>query len=199
MKIQERLLQKFGELYPRGRVIFNEGDTGEAVFYILSGRVQIEKTSGRVKKVLAIFEAGDYFGEMAAFILSPRTATARAIDDSYIAVIDRDTFHSLLRNSGEVASLMLEEFARRLKLTSDFLDNATQVNSRLKSILFLIKEGAGLAGDIHAGALAAYLKNEPGEAEGVLQWLESKGVVKLAGDRVVSVDEQALWSVVESI
>lgn len=199
MKVQERLLQRFGERFPSGSVIFREGDQGDAVYYILSGRVQIEKAAGRVKKILAIFNPGDYFGEMAAFILSTRTATARAVADSYIAVIDRATFHSLLRDSGEVSSMMLEEFAKRLKLTSDSLDQISQQNSRLKAALFLLNKGINQSEPVRADDLALYLKKGLDEAESVLKWLENEGVITLEDGRVISVDEQALLTLVEEL
>jgi membrane protein len=45
--IDERLLRKFGRLYNRSEYIFHEGETGQSLYYILSGRVRMEKNAGR--------------------------------------------------------------------------------------------------------------------------------------------------------
>jgi CRP/FNR family cyclic AMP-dependent transcriptional regulator len=192
MKLQERLLQRFGRCYPKGKNIFQEGDIGQDVYYILSGQVQIEKGTGKLKKILTTLAPGEYFGEMSAIIPSPRTATAYTLDDSYIAVIGRETFQALLRNSGEVSFLILQESARRLKTTSDLLDQASQSLTRLKALLFLLSdEGAGPEGPV-LERLAAYLHKDPQETAAILEWLDSEGVIELKDGRIDSLDEHAL-------
>ena len=86
LKVDERLFKKFGRVYPQGKTIFNEGDKGNEMFYILSGRVRLEKEAGQVKKTLMEMGQGQYFGEMAALIDAPRTAKAMALEDSNLAV-----------------------------------------------------------------------------------------------------------------
>ena len=97
MQIDERLFRKFGRLYGPDEYIFREGDIGQNIFYILSGRVRMEKSAGQAKKVLAEMGPGEYFGEMAALIHAPRTASARSLEESHIAVINGDTLRSLLQ------------------------------------------------------------------------------------------------------
>ena len=99
-RIDERLFRKFGRFYDRGEYIFQEGETGQNIFYILSGRVRMEKKAGRGNKVLAEMGPGEYFGEMAALIQAPRTASARSIEASDIAVIGGDVLRGILRESG---------------------------------------------------------------------------------------------------
>ena len=56
------------ETYTDGDIISAEGDPGDSMYFILRGRIRIEKSarpSGGVQKTLAVLEAGDYFGEMA--------------------------------------------------------------------------------------------------------------------------------------
>ncbi len=64
-----------------GQIIFQEGDPGDAMHFIASGAVRIEKRTGAdasAVKTLAILEPGDYFGEMALFDQQPRSASAVA-------------------------------------------------------------------------------------------------------------------------
>ena len=74
----------------------------------------MEKSAGQAKKVLAEMGPGEYFGEMAALIHAPRTASARSLEESHIAVINGDTLRSLLRESDEVSLFMLKEFSNRI-------------------------------------------------------------------------------------
>ncbi len=122
LRIDERLLKKFGRSYPENSVIFSEGDQGHEMFYILSGRVRLERTEGGVARTLAHMGPGQYFGEMAALIDIRRSATACAAQDCHLAVINSQTFRALIRESQDVALTMLREFSVRLKNSNASLD-----------------------------------------------------------------------------
>ena len=56
---------RFLSHFPAGKVLFREGDAGEDMYIIQSGRVAIKKRTGAHKDVtLAVLEKGDFFGEM---------------------------------------------------------------------------------------------------------------------------------------
>ena len=59
----ERLLRKFGRTFGRDEYIFREGDIGRDIFYILNGRIRMEKGAGQTRKVLAEAGPGEYFGK----------------------------------------------------------------------------------------------------------------------------------------
>ena len=68
---------RFLSHFPAGKVLFREGDAGEDMYIIQSGRVAIKKRTGANKDVtLAVLEKGDFFGEMAVLERMPRSATA---------------------------------------------------------------------------------------------------------------------------
>ncbi|WP_235487882.1 cyclic nucleotide-binding domain-containing protein, partial [Frankia sp. AvcI1] len=64
----------------RGDVLFREGDVGDRVFVVLSGKVKIGRQSadGR-ENLLSVMGPGDLFGELSLFDPGPRTATATAV------------------------------------------------------------------------------------------------------------------------
>ena len=199
MRVQDRMLRRFGRLYRRGECVFEEGDQGRAVYYILTGSVRIEKKTGRWTKTLATLNAGEYFGEMAAFIADLRTAGARAVEDSYIAVIDQATFQSLLRSSGEVSFLILQEFAQRLKDTSDALNLATQAKNRLKALVFLLAQTeSGNESDLPV-RMAAFLEREPEEVQILLDWLETNGAIVRGRDDAVLVNREGVLTALKSL
>ena len=67
---------------PRGRVVFNEGEPGDSLYVILSGKIKLSRRApdGR-ENVLAVMGPSDQFGELSVFDPGPRTATATAVTD----------------------------------------------------------------------------------------------------------------------
>jgi CRP-like cAMP-binding protein len=77
--------------YPAESLLFREGDAGDALFVIASGRVRISRRIGGGEEALAILGPGEIFGEMA--ILNPsaagRSADARAHEDLVLLALTR--------------------------------------------------------------------------------------------------------------
>ena len=59
-----------------GRIVFSEGDPGDAMYVVIRGLVQIYRDTTRGRVVLAKMGAGQFFGEMALIEDQPRSATA---------------------------------------------------------------------------------------------------------------------------
>ncbi len=83
--------------YYMDEIVFEEGQTGKAVFVIRSGGVELSRrTSDNKVKVLARLGPGQIFGEMALLEHQPRTATARVTEDGEIYLLYATTLESLL-------------------------------------------------------------------------------------------------------
>ncbi len=193
-KIDERLFKKFGRVYPKDAFIFKEGDPGREMYYILTGHVRLEKRAGQVKKELAELKTGAYFGEMAALIDAPRTASAIANDNCHLAVIDGDTFRHLIRESGEVSLFMLKEFSRRIKNTNAVLEELTQEWIKLMAILYFFKEWPLKTGQDPVGELAGYTGKEPADIHEVLKDLSDEGVLAVQNDKVTAFIKEKAWN-----
>ncbi|MBU4320344.1 MAG: YihY family inner membrane protein [Nitrospinae bacterium] len=114
----QRLKRKFGRDYRAGEVIFEEGEKGSEMFYILSGSVRLIKKD----QTLRVMQKGEYFGEMALLIGTPRTTSALAEEDNTsLAVIAPENFEALLREEPKIAISFLKELAHRLKKTNEIL------------------------------------------------------------------------------
>ena len=189
----ERLLRKFGRTFGRDEYIFREGDIGRNIFYILNGRIRIEKGAGQARKILSEVGPGEYFGEIAALISAPRTSSARCLEACDIAVIDGEMLHELLKDNGEVALLMLKEFANRLRQADAALDVLALSWVRLLVTLYLLRswpisEERNIIDD-----LARAAGRERGEIEETLAALEQSGVLPPADGRVTGFNlEEAL-------
>jgi len=76
---------------PANHTLFQAGDPGDSLFIVRVGQIElfIKDTAGQ-RIVLTTSEPGDMFGELAMLDSGPRTATALALTDSEVLVLDRD-------------------------------------------------------------------------------------------------------------
>src|SRR5690349_5879224 len=125
---------KFLTHFTNGHILFKEGDEGDDMFIIQSGRVAIKKKVKEGDTTLAVLEKGDFFGEMAILERQPRSATAEVIEDGDLIVISGETFGDMIKANPEIAVRMLRKQSIRLRET----------NRQLEQIL--AKGGAGVAG-----------------------------------------------------
>jgi CRP/FNR family cyclic AMP-dependent transcriptional regulator len=86
---------------PAGESLFEEGDAGDA-FYVMADGVMalVKAVPGGGEETLAVRRAGDAFGEMAILNDAPRSATARAVEDSELLLVPREDFEALLGGDG---------------------------------------------------------------------------------------------------
>jgi CRP-like cAMP-binding protein len=81
----------------KGSVIINQGDPGDSLFIIMEGRCEIVVDEAPGHSItIAFLGPGDFFGEMALLSEEPRTATARALDDCKLMILDRKTLYATL-------------------------------------------------------------------------------------------------------
>lgn len=99
--------------YLADEVIFDEGEEGQGLFVVLSGRVKITLPT-TVDSVLIELGPGAFFGEVALLDQSVRTAQARAIEDAEIVALFRTEFYSLLQTHSAIASRISFQLARVL-------------------------------------------------------------------------------------
>lgn len=113
-------LEAVGELareerFAPGTVIFDEGDRSEKFYFVLKGKVRISKMIPDVgEEALAILEPGEYFGEMALILGTPRSARATAHTEVIVAAIESFTFNALLEDNKELGFQILQSFTKTL-------------------------------------------------------------------------------------
>jgi CRP-like cAMP-binding protein len=96
---------------PAGGTIFQAGETGTEMFGIVTGEVELQGSHG----VIAKLTTDDVFGEMALLDASPRMATAVALTDTELAVIDRRLFLFLIHETPTFALQVMSAMADRLR------------------------------------------------------------------------------------
>lgn len=108
----------------RGASVFREGDQGDQLYFIVSGKVKLGRTSpdGR-ESLVAILGPGELFGEMALFDPAPRSTAATAVSETRLAGLKNESLNALLRQRPEVSMQLLQALARRLRRTNDNLSD----------------------------------------------------------------------------
>jgi uncharacterized membrane protein len=93
---------------PEGHSLFQAGDPGDSLFIVQSGEIElfIKDTAGQ-KIVLTTAGPGDMFGELAMLDSGPRTATALALVESEVLVLDRDDLILLFQRRPDAGLHML--------------------------------------------------------------------------------------------
>jgi CRP/FNR family transcriptional regulator, cyclic AMP receptor protein len=110
--------------------LFKQGDTGNAMYLIESGRVRISiHDDDKQEVILAELAQGDFFGEMSIIDGRQRSADAHVIEDSRLAILSRDAFLSFVRTKPDVALEMLSALTDRLRRTDDLLRSRVSRNA----------------------------------------------------------------------
>jgi CRP-like cAMP-binding protein len=110
--------------FAAGETIFREAEAGASMFIIQSGQVEIFRQQGGKEKQIAVLGPGDFFGEMSVLEEIPRTAAARALQDSQLLQIDATTFDQVLRQNPEIAVRMMRRLSRRLRTMEEAEEKA---------------------------------------------------------------------------
>lgn len=100
--------------YLKDEVIFDEGEEGQAVYFILHGKVLICRQGRPVDGAIAELGAGQCFGEMALLDNSPRMAQVRATENCALDVLFREDFLRLIQTHSHIASKLSLELARMM-------------------------------------------------------------------------------------
>ena len=132
---------------PQNTRLFRQGDNGDAMYLIESGRVRISLRDDDEQEVtLAELAQGDFFGEMSIIDGRQRSADAQVIEDSRLAVLSRDAFLSFVRKKPDVALEMLTALTDRLRRTDELLRSrvSRNVNEEEKARMTVADRAADL-------------------------------------------------------
>jgi len=104
-----------GKIYRDGEDIIRQGNTGDSMYVVQTGRVQVVQSSGSREQHLAFLETGDFFGEMAVFEKEVRSATVRAAGESRVLKIDKKTLLRRIREDPLLAVNLLKTMSHRIR------------------------------------------------------------------------------------
>jgi CRP-like cAMP-binding protein len=107
-----------------GTTLFVEGMSGEILYLVRQGRVEILKTMpDGSEQVLASLRPGQFLGEMTLIEDQPRSATARVAEESVLLVMTKKSFQAMLEKYPKMSVKILLEFLKtanqRLRLANE--------------------------------------------------------------------------------
>ncbi|MHB1844003.1 MAG: Crp/Fnr family transcriptional regulator [Deltaproteobacteria bacterium] len=98
-----------------GDRLFEEGDPGDSMYVVQSGRIRLFRRVGAIEVTIASLGPGELLGEMAVLEGLPRTACAVAEGPTLALELDRSLFEQMVRTNGEIALRMLRKLSSRLR------------------------------------------------------------------------------------
>ena len=132
--------------FPAGHTVFAEGEPGDRLYVIISGKVKIccRSTAGRDVAV-AVMGPSDMFGELSVFDPGPRTSTAVTLTKVRAVSMDRPTLRSWINDRPQVREELLAVLARRQRRTNDDLCDLifADVPGRVAKRLLMLGERFG--------------------------------------------------------
>ena len=115
------------KVYEAGKMIFHENEMGDVLYIIKKGSVQIFKVLGSgQEKTLAVLHEQAFFGEMSILDNSPRSASAKAMEDSTLLAVDKDSFKEVVNEYPEIAFEIFKVFSQRLREANKEIQNLSE-------------------------------------------------------------------------
>lgn len=200
----QALLQRMSKArIERGDVLFEEGEPGDRLYVITSGKVKLGRKSpdGR-ENLLAILGPGEMFGELSLFDPGARTTTATAVAGTDLVALSHPELSEFVSGRPDVAMKLLGSIARRLRRTNEALGDLvfTDVPGRVaKALLDLsdrfgrpVDDGTLVAHDLTQEELAQLVGASRETVNKALADFASRGWVKLEARAVTILDVERL-------
>ena len=192
-----------GVLLPRGEQLFSEGDLGDCLYLVITGKVKLTRTApdGR-ESLVSVHGPGDMFGELAMFDPTYRTSAATAVTDARLAVIAHEDLRAVLTTRPAVSLLLLRSLAQRLRRVTETNTNLifTDVPGRVaKALLELAgkfgaptEQGIQVSHDLTQEELAQLVGASRETVNKALADFASRGWIQLSAKSVLLIDPDRL-------
>lgn len=135
---------ELGRIYSDGEIIFREGDVGDAMYVIQSGKINITKKAASGEFVIATLQSGEIFGDMALFDKLPRSATARASGNAKILTIDKKKLFSTISRDPTLVFKLLESMSQRIRKLDQELMTLKKSNIDIMHFFIDVDEACNL-------------------------------------------------------
>jgi CRP/FNR family cyclic AMP-dependent transcriptional regulator len=132
--------------YPKGSIVFHEGDHGDCLLVILSGRVKVTLLGRNGEEtIVRMLERPEFLGEIALIDAAPRSATVVAVDPTEVLEIGREPFLRLVREQPAIALKIMSQLARALRRATEQIRTLSMfdVHGRVLRCLLLMAQDKG--------------------------------------------------------
>ncbi|NDF14548.1 cyclic nucleotide-binding protein [bacterium] len=146
IRTENRFEHEYLEDFEDGACIFEEGETGRDLYIIQQGAVQIRKMAPQGPIDMAVFQKGDFFGDMSLLQSLPRYAGAYAIGKTRLLILKPAGFLMKIRRDPTFAFEMLQQLSYRVRVSNDRLMEVLKRNriplEEIQSILNILGGGS---------------------------------------------------------
>jgi CRP/FNR family transcriptional regulator, cyclic AMP receptor protein len=183
--------------FPKDTLLFREGDRGDSLYLVISGRVKavLLAEDGR-ELILAFLGPGELFGEMALFDPEERrTATVISAEQSSLLILSGKQFMGLLMENPAIALSLLHTLTRRLKDTGIRIANLIFLDTYSRVGGYLLKMAEQQGRRLADGSLvltrppqqeiAHFIGSSRETVSRALRELEHQGLIRMIGKKII--------------
>jgi len=189
--------------YKKGQIIFFEGEPGEAVYFVKSGKIKIYKSDAEGREyILHIFGPGNIFAETVLLGGGPYPASAEAVEDSLVGIIQNRDLEELLKKNTDIAFKIMKILSNRLRESQDKIKNLvfrdtydrTACALHRMSLDYGIKTPQGIEVElpITRTELASIVGTSRETVTRMLSEMKRKGIIEMDRQKIIVKNEREL-------
>lgn len=126
--------------YGKGRIIFMEGEPGEAIYLLKKGKIKLSRqTEDGREHILHLVNAGQVFAEVVLFDEGGYPATAETLEDCQLVVIRNQDLNETIKTDPQIALAMLKIMARRLRAAQEKVASLALYDATRRVITILLR------------------------------------------------------------
>lgn len=192
--------------YKKGRNIFIEGETAEAVYVVKSGKVKIYKTAQDGKEhIIHIMGDGEVFAESCIFDVCPYPASADAVENTVVYVISNRELESILEKHPKIAVQLVKVMSKRLRMVAMQIENLSLKDAYQKTAALIVqlfkvnnkemKNGSRIKLEVSRTDMANMVGLTRETLTRALFKLKSDGIIDVDGKDLIIIDKETLMDI----
>ncbi|MDR1155990.1 MAG: Crp/Fnr family transcriptional regulator [Bacteroidales bacterium] len=193
--------------YRRGEYICRAGNTPAGLICLVSGKAKVfQEGAGGREHIVRMAKPAGFIGYRALFAGEVHAASARAIEDSVVISLDRETLFSLLHANSELSILFIKSLAAELGFSYFRTVTLTrkQIPGRLAETLLFLRDTYGFEND--GATLKVCLSREDianlsnmstSNAIRTLSSFAGRGLIGIEGKKIILTDIAGLEKISE--
>ncbi|CDF57160.1 Crp/Fnr family transcriptional regulator [Thermobrachium celere] len=193
--------------YKKGSSIFIEGEEAEAVYVVRNGKVKIYKTGSDGKEhIIHIMSDGDVFAESCIFEACPYPASAEAVEDTVLYVLENNKLEKVLEEHPKIAVELVKIMARRLRMVAMQIENLSLKDANQKIATLIVNlfkiggveviNGAKIKLDVSRTEMANMVGLTRETLTRTLFKFKNEGIIDIDGKELIIVDSYKLLQLV---
>jgi len=186
----------------KGKILFMEGEPGDAFYFVISGKVKIYKTSSDGREhIIHIFGSGNVFGEVTLFSNVEYPATTEVLEDSRIGVIRNEELEKLIREDSNLALELIKILNKRLVIANVEIRNMAFNDTVQRTAAALIKLATNLGVKTQRGIELNIdmTRQELAEVVGTARETVTRALSRLKKDKAIEVDDNIIIKEIEKL